>query len=263
MSGAPGPALPGPADQDPRTRELAAALERVRARIEAAAARRTTGSGVPRLIAVTKFFPAADVVRLHRLGVTDVGENRDQEAAAKALEVRGLVDGPLDWHFIGQLQSNKAKSVVRYASWVHSVDRASLVTALGRAVQRHREAVAAGEAEPGPCVAADLTCLVQVSLDAEEHRGGALPEDVLRLAEQIAATDGLRAGGVMAVAPLGVPPGPAFERLHGISQRLRASLPEATAVSAGMSQDLEEAVDHGATHVRVGSDVLGPRPPVR
>ncbi|MFI7582592.1 YggS family pyridoxal phosphate-dependent enzyme [Kocuria sp. M1N1S27] len=245
---------------DPRTLELARSLDRVRARI--AAAGREPGSAEPVLIAVTKFFPAADVARLHRLGVRDVGENRDQEAAAKAREVSGLVDGPVTWHFVGQLQSNKAKSVVRYASWVHSVDRASLVTALGKAVQRHRESVAAGDAAAGPCADEDLTCLVQVSLDAEERRGGARPEDVVGLAERIAGTEGLRAGGVMAVAPLGEPPGPAFDRLLEISQELRQALPGATAVSAGMSEDLEEAVARGATHVRVGSDILGPRAPV-
>ncbi|WP_298586811.1 YggS family pyridoxal phosphate-dependent enzyme [uncultured Kocuria sp.] len=251
----------GSGGDDPRTLELARSLDRVRARI-AAAAQRSGAAQEPVLVAVTKFFPAADVARLHRLGVRDVGENRDQEAAAKAREVAELVDGPLTWHFVGQLQSNKAKSVVRYASWVHSVDRASLVTALGKAVQRHRESVAAGDAAPGPCADQDLTCLVQVSLDAEERRGGARPEDVVGLAEQIAGTEGLRAGGIMAVAPLGAPPGPAFDRLREISQELRQSLPEATAVSAGMSQDLEEAVARGATHVRVGSDILGPRAPV-
>ena len=249
-----------PGGEDGRSRELARALERVRARV--AGAQRSAGSAEPTLIAVTKFFPAADVARLHRLGVRDVGENRDQEASGKAREVSGLVAGPLTWHFVGQLQSNKAKSVVRYAAWVHSVDRASLVTALGRAVLRHREAVAAGDEPAGPCAGEDLTCLVQVSLDAAERRGGARPEDVVRLAEQIAATEGLRAGGVMAVAPLGADPGPAFDRLRAVSEELRRSLPEATAISAGMSQDLEEAVARGATHVRVGSGILGPRPPI-
>lgn len=248
------------APDDPRTRELAAALERVRRRVRTAAA--AAGTAEPVLVAVTKFFPAADVVRLHGLGVRDVGENRDQEAAAKAREVRALVEDPPAWHFVGQLQSNKARSVVRYASWVHSVDRASLVDALGRAVARHREAAAAGEQEPGPCAAADLVCLVQVSLDAEEHRGGARPEDVVELARRIEDTEGLRAGGVMAVAPLGAEPGPAFDRLREVSHRLQEALPGARAVSAGMSQDLEEAVARGATHVRVGSDILGPRPPV-
>ncbi|MFI7483095.1 YggS family pyridoxal phosphate-dependent enzyme [Kocuria sp. M1R5S2] len=248
----------GPAAGDPRADELSRALEHVRARIAAAAA----GRPEPVLIAVTKYFPAADVARLHRLGVRDVGENRDQEAAAKAREVGDLVDGPLTWHFVGQLQSNKARSVVRYASWVHSVDRPSLVTALGKAVGRHREAVAAGDVAPGPCAEDDLTCLVQVSLDAAERRGGAAPEDVVRIAEQIAGTEGLRAGGVMAVAPLGAPPGPAFDRLREVSEQLRRAVPGATAVSAGMSHDLEEAVARGATHVRVGSGVLGPRPAV-
>lgn len=251
----------GAGGDDARTRELADALSRVRARI-AGAAQRGGRREEPTLIAVTKLFPAEDVARLHRLGVRDVGENRDQEASVKAREVRELVAGPLDWHFVGRLQSNKARSVVRYASWVHSVDRASLVTALGAAVLRHREAVAAGDVPAGPCAHRELTCLVQVSLDARHGRGGARPEDVVRIAEQIARTEGLQAGGIMAVAPLGAPPGPAFDRLHGLSLELRSALPGAAAVSAGMSQDLEEAVARGATHVRVGSDVLGPRPPV-
>lgn len=259
MSAGDGGAPQDPVGPDPRTSELAEALDRVHARIAAAAGARTEP---PALIVVTKFFPAEDVARLHRLGVRDVGENRDQEASAKVLEVRGLVDGPLTWHFVGQLQSNKAKSVVRYASWVHSVDRASLVGALGKAVRRHREAVAAGDESPGPCAEQDLTCLVQVSLDEQHGRGGARPEDVVGLAERIDAAEGLRAGGVMAVAPLGAPAGPAFERLREISAELREALPGAAAISAGMSQDLEEAVSRGATHVRVGSDVLGPRPPV-
>lgn len=236
-----------PAD---RSAELAGALARVRQRISAAAAGRK--GPAPELIVVTKFHPASDIRLLAALGVQDVGESRDQEASAKAAELEGL---GLRWHFIGQLQKNKAKSVVRYAHSVHSVDRASLVDALGKAMAAEQQA----SGRP------DLACFIQVDLQdgGGEGRGGAAPADVAALADRIAGTRGLALAGVMAVAPLGADPDAAFSRLAGISQDLRLSHPAATAISAGMSQDLEQAVAHGATHLRVGSDVLGARPPVR
>lgn len=265
------------ADDGARTAELAQRLSAVRQRILDAAEQRDEarahGGELPSLIVVTKFFPAADVVRLRDLGVRAVGENKDQEALPKAQEVSQVlsqrepaVSEPV-WHFIGQLQSNKAKRVVRYATWVHSVDRESLVTALGKAVANHRAAVEKGDAAPGPCVAADLKCCVQVNLDPEaeedSQRGGAHPSRVAELARQIADTDGLELAGVMAVAPKEGEPREAFERLWEISQQLQTEYPDATAVSAGMSGDLEAAVAAGATHVRIGSDVLGARPAVR
>lgn len=239
-----------------RARELEARLAAVRDRISAAAvaARRAE----PELVVVTKYFPASDVRILAGLGVTDVGENRDQEAAAKAAELEPL---GLAWHFIGQLQTNKAKSVVRYAHSVHSVDRAPLVSALGRAVAVEQERRAAA----GSSARSDLHCFLQFTLDEDAGsggRGGALPEEAGALAEAVAATDGLRLAGVMAVAPLGVPPARAFARLLGIADAVRAVDPAASAVSAGMSGDLEDAVAAGATHLRIGSDVLGPRPAV-
>jgi pyridoxal phosphate enzyme (YggS family) len=236
--------------EDPRTTQLADRLAAVHRRIEAAAAA-AGRQDQPRLIVVTKFHPAADVRRLAFLGVTDVGENRDQEAAAKAAE---LADCGLTWHFVGQLQTKKAKSVARYAAAVHSVDRPQLVDALAKAAGAEQEA--SGRAP--------LDCFIQVSLedDAGAHRGGAGPAEVPALAERIAAADGLRLAGVMAVAPLGAEPEPAFEKLAAISARLVAGHPEATAISAGMSQDLEAAVKFGATHLRIGSDILGSRPAV-
>ena len=267
-------AVPGGAR---RTAELAQRLSTVRRRILDAAAERPEDrahdGALPALVVVTKFFPAQDVLRLRELGVRAVGENKDQEARPKARDVAEALAAqqppvsPPAWHFVGQLQSNKAKHVVRYASWVHSVDRPSLVTALGKAVRNHRDAVAAGDAAPGPCATRDLTCLVQVDVDphaAEQGgRGGAHPDAVAELADAIAGTEGLSLGGVMAVAPRGARPEEAFERLWGISQRLRRRHPDARAVSAGMSGDLEAAVVAGATHVRIGSDVLGARPAVR
>lgn len=235
---------------DQRARQLQERLDTVRSRISAAtlAAGRTTE---PRLIVVTKFHPAADVERLAALGIQDVGENRDQEASAKAAGLPGL---GLRWHFIGQLQSNKAKSVVKYAHSVQSVDRPQLAEALAKAMLR-------AQAENGR---PELDCYIQVSLedDGGGHRGGAAPSAVGQLADTIASSPGLRLAGVMAVAPLGAKPDDAFEKLAGISAALRADHPGASAISAGMSQDLESAVRFGATHLRIGSDILGSRPPV-
>lgn len=235
---------------DPRTAELSARLEVVRQRIDVAT--RTAGRlDLPRLVVVTKFHPAADVSRLVTLGVEDVGENRDQEAASKTAELSGI---DVRWHFIGQLQSNKAKSVVKYAASVQSVDRVQLVDALAKAVAREKDATGRS----------DLDCFIQVSLDddAGAHRGGATPSDVEMLAEKIEVADGLVLSGLMAVAPLGADPNVAFERLAGISKALCAVHPAATGISAGMSQDLEAAVKFGATHLRIGSDILGSRPAV-
>jgi pyridoxal phosphate enzyme (YggS family) len=238
--------MTAPDDVQARRTEISANLARVRARISAAC-RAAGREDEPRLIVVTKFHPASDVRILADLGVQDVGENRDQEASGKAAELAGL---GLRWHFIGQLQTNKAKSVVRYADAVHSVDRASLVDALARAV--------AAQGRPG-----SLACLVQVNLDpAAAGRGGAAPEDVRALAQLIDEAPGLELAGVMAVAPLGADPVEAFARLGAVSGRLQERFPGATMVSAGMSQDLEAAVAAGATHLRIGTDVLGQRPAV-
>ena len=233
-----------------RTAELENGLAAVRSRIVAA----TKASGradEPALIVVTKFHPADDIRRLAALGVKDVGENRDQEASAKA---EALHDLGLNWHFVGQLQSKKAKSVVRYAHAVHSVDRPQLVDGLARAMATEQDR--SGRAA--------LECFIQVSLDddAGAHRGGAAPAEVPALAEQLASARGLVLAGVMAVAPLGAPPEASFEKLAGISARLTADHPAATGISAGMSQDLEVAIRFGATHLRIGSDILGSRPAV-
>ena len=237
---------------DPRLRELAGRLETVRERIARAVVSAGREGQPPRLIVITKFHPADDIRRLAALGVTDVGENRDQEAAAKAAE---LAEAGLAWHFVGQLQTKKAKSVVRYAAAVHSVDRLQLVDALAKAVLNEQDATGRPP----------LDCFIQVSLedDAGAHRGGALPADVPGLADRIVAAEGLRLAGVMAVAPLGAAPEPAFEKLAGVSERLVQAHPAASGISAGMSQDLEAAIKFGATHLRIGSDILGSRPAVR
>ncbi|HWC35771.1 MAG TPA: YggS family pyridoxal phosphate-dependent enzyme [Mycobacteriales bacterium] len=232
--------------QQGRRVELATNLERVQARIASAAAAAGRDPAELTLIAVTKTYPATDVVLLADLGVTDIGENRDQEAAAK----HGAVGRPeLRWHFIGQLQRRKCHSVVGYADVVHSVDRPELAAALGAA------AVAAGRT---------VEALVQVSLDppGTAGRGGAAPDQVLALAELVAATAGLRLAGLMAVAPPGVDPSPPYRRLAAVSAQVRAAFPAATMLSAGMSGDLEAAVANGATHLRVGTALLGGRTPV-
>ncbi|WP_399092349.1 YggS family pyridoxal phosphate-dependent enzyme [Streptomyces sp. BBFR2] len=233
-----------------RRTELAANLARVEERIAAACAAAGRQRDEVTLIVVTKTYPASDVRLLAELGVRQVAENRDQDAAPKAAECSDL---PLTWHFVGQLQTNKVRSVAGYAGLVQSVDRARLVTALSReAVRAERE----------------MGCLIQVALDAEAgergDRGGVAPDGVAALAEAIDGAQGLRLDGVMTVAPLAGPYAgrqrAAFERLMEISTDLRAAYPAATMVSAGMSADLEDAVAAGATHVRVGTAVLGVRP---
>ena len=237
-------------DLTARHAQLAENLARVEERITGACVAAGRRREDVTLIVVTKTYPAEDVRLLADLGVRHVAENRDQDAAPKAA---ASADLPLTWHFVGQLQTNKVRSVAGYADVVHSVDRARLVTALSNAARHHDR---------------ELDCLVQVALDAGADgaggRGGAAPESVVELADALSEAQGLRPAGVMAVAPLAGPyagrPQAAFERLREISTGLRTAHPAATMVSAGMSADLEEAVTAGATHVRVGSAVLGERP---
>jgi pyridoxal phosphate enzyme (YggS family) len=234
-----------------RRAELAASLAEVRERIARACRAAGREPGSVTLVAITKTYPASDVELLAGLGVTDVGENKDQEARAKADSVRV----PVRWHFVGQLQRNKAKSVVTYADVVESVDSVRLVRALTGAVERHRDR--------------PLEVLVQVSIDGDLARGGARPDapeadrDLLRVADAVAEAPGLRLGGVMAVAPQSWSADLAFERLASLAARVTAGHPEATAISAGMSGDLEEAIKHGATHVRIGTSLLGMRNTLR
>ncbi len=226
-----------------RTQQLADGLRRTRERIAAACLAVHRDPDDVTLVVVTKTFPASDIRLLAELGVRDIGENRDQEAAPKAAACSDL---DLTWHFVGQLQTNKAHSVARYADVVHSLDRPRVVAALGNA------AVAVGR---------EIAALVQVGLDRSGERAGADVDDVPRLADLVAQTPGLRLAGVMAVAPLGADPGPAYDRLADLARRVRALHPDATWVSAGMSGDLEAAIAYGATHARVGSAILGSRPP--
>ena len=240
-----------------RHAELAGNLAAIRARVAAACAAAGRDVSEITLIAVTKTRPAEDVVALTELGLADFGENRDQEAAPKAAAVAEAGTAPVRWHFIGQLQSNKASHVVRYASVVHSVDRVRLVRALGSASRASRASPAPGAATVA--APAGITCLVQVSLDGDPSRGGALIGQLPEIAAAIEAEQGLALGGVMAVAPLGVAPEAAFASLRAISATAREVNPGATIISAGMSGDLEAAVRNGATHLRIGTALLGNR----
>jgi pyridoxal phosphate enzyme (YggS family) len=228
----------------PRLAQLSAGLARVEARIAAGCLAAGRDRAEVTLVVVTKTYPASDVRLLAELGVRQVGESRDQEAAPKAAQCADL---DLCWHFVGRLQSNKARSVARYAAAVHSIDRGGLVSALDRAAQ-----------DAGRTVG----CFIQVSLDGDPDRGGVALEGVSELADQIAARAGLALSGVMAVAPIDADPDASFAVLERVSHHLRGDHPEAVGISAGMSGDLEDALRHGASHLRVGSAVLGLRPPL-
>ncbi|GGH40366.1 YggS family pyridoxal phosphate-dependent enzyme [Microbacterium album] len=222
--------------------ELAQRLAEVDARIAAAA--RSAGRDPAELtrIVVTKFHPVALVRELHGLGVKDVGENRQQELTAKRDEAAGLAG--LVWHFVGQAQTNKARAIRRAADVVHSVDRARLVDALESA------------AEPDD---GTLDVLVQINLTDDPGRGGVQPSELEPLAERVVSAATLRLRGVMAVAPLDEPPAAAFERLAGYAAQVRRIAPDAAWISAGMTADFAEAIACGATHLRIGTAITGPR----
>lgn len=236
-----------------RRDELQEGLERTEERIAVACRSAGRAREEVTLIVVTKFFPAVDVASLVDLGVHDIGENRDQEAKTKVRELADLL-GPGGLrprlHFIGQAQRNKAGSIAQYADVVHSVDRARLATALDRGAER------AGRI---------LDVLVQVDLDPvpDPDRGGTAPADVRALTDAIADLEHLRLRGVMTVAPLGLEPDESFDRLAALADGVRSAHPQAGWISAGMSADLESAVRHGATHLRVGTAILGSRPSQR
>jgi uncharacterized pyridoxal phosphate-containing UPF0001 family protein len=210
---------------DERTADLVGALGAVRNRIADACEAAGRDPRSVTLIAVTKTHPVADVAALASLGVLDVGESKDQEAREKIAE---FAAGPeLRWHMVGRLQANKARSVAGWATAVHSVD-----------------------------------VFVQVSLDGDPERGGVLDADLDALTDAVAARAELTLRGLMAVAPMHADPDASFARLAELADRVRRAHPEAHGLSAGMSHDLEAAIRNGATHVRVGTALLGRRPPV-
>lgn len=229
-----------------RRAEIEAGLREVEERIARAlhAANRTDGVT---LVVVTKTFPSSDIEILAELGVRHVGENRDQEAARKRAEVGDI---GLIWHMIGQVQRNKANSIARWADVVETVDREQLVDSLARAAESRNS---------------PLDVLLQVSLDdpPRPDRGGALPQDLISLAEKVSHYPQLNLTGVMGVAPHPGDPGPAFARLRRYSNELQSGWPHATRISAGMSGDLDVAIAQGATQVRIGGAILGARPLVQ
>jgi pyridoxal phosphate enzyme (YggS family) len=218
-----------------RRSEITSNLQVVRDEISKAVA--STGRSLDEitLIAVTKTFPASDVEILRDLGVTHFGENRDADAAPKADAVAGT------WHFQGQIQSNKLKSITTWANVIHSLDEI-----------RHFEVIE--KSAPHPL---DIFC--QVSLDGSEGRGGVSEQKLYELAQAIEKSATHRLQGLMAVAPLGVDPADAFSKLSAIHKAFMADFPKANKLSAGMSGDYKEAIAYGATHIRIGSSILGSR----
>jgi pyridoxal phosphate enzyme (YggS family) len=214
-----------------RKEELSQNLELVRSKIAKVAAHEVT------LIAVTKTFPVTDAEILHELGVRDFGENRDAEGAEKAALVSGT------WHFQGQIQSNKLKSITSWASVIHSLDD-----------PRHFEIIE--KVAPHP-----LQIFLQVSLDGAHHRGGAGLEELYSLAALVDKSPTHILAGLMSVPPVEMNPNEAFAQLAVIHKEFMERFPGATSLSAGMSGDYEAAISHGATHVRVGSSILGSRSP--
>jgi pyridoxal phosphate enzyme (YggS family) len=225
-----------------RADQLAANLAEVEARVVAACAAAGRRREDVTVVAVSKTWPASDVALLRDFGVHDFGENRDAEARAKAAAVPEV-----RWHFVGAVQTNKARSVASYTDVVHSVDRLALVEALSRGAQRADRVV---------------DVLVQVSLDGAAGRGGADPVDVPALADRAASAAGLQLTGVMAIAPLDADPAAAFARLATVADAVRRQHPRARVMSAGMSADLEAAVEAGANVLRVGTALFGTRPPL-
>jgi pyridoxal phosphate enzyme (YggS family) len=216
-----------------RLDEISANLEIVKSKIAAVASHPVT------LIAVTKTFPVSDAQILQQLGVADFGENRDSEGAEKSQLVVG------NWHFQGQIQSNKLKSITSWASVIHSLDD-----------PRHFEMIE--KVAPHP-----LSIFLQVSLDGAHHRGGAGIDQLYQLAEKVSASATHTLAGLMSVPPVGMDPEKAYSQLAVIRTEFMNRFPHAKSLSAGMSGDYETAISHGATHVRVGSSILGSRSPHR
>jgi pyridoxal phosphate enzyme (YggS family) len=238
-----------------RERELADALAAVRARLAHAAQAAGRNPDEIELLPITKFFPAGDVVILRRLGCLEFGESREQEASNKSAEVATVLSNELiRWHMVGQIQRNKARSIAGWAYAVHSVDSAKVIAALDRAAG---EALSEGRRDEL------LRVYLQLSLDGDESRGGVdigRPDSVDELCAAVAAADGLAFVGLMAIPPLDADPEEAFARLDEEKERVQKAYEQPLGLSAGMSSDLEIAVKHGSTCVRVGTALLGQRP---
>jgi len=219
-----------------RAAEISANLQAITARIVSAAESAGRDPEEITLIAVTKTFPVSDVKILYELGIRDFGENRDQEGSVKFSEL----PGDSNWHFQGQIQSNKLKSIAAWADVIHSIDDISHARKLSSLVG-----------------AKDI--FVQVSLDGLPGRGGVNPEQLLDFLAEVTALANLKVRGLMAVAPLDEPPLEAFKRLKALSETVIKTHPNTWEISAGMSNDFEAAISQGATHIRIGSQILGVR----
>jgi len=229
-----------------RLEEITENVSKVTNQIHEACKKVNRDPGEITLIAVTKTYPSSDVEILATLGIKDVGENKDQEASLKFEQVKSQ----LNWHFVGQLQSNKVKSVVSYANLIHSLDRLSLVKEIQKQAQKINKI---------------QSVLIQIDLDEsgdDENRGGVSVADLNSLATQISQSSNLELKGLMSVAPLNSKPEIAFDRLRDIQSQFLRQFPNAQILSAGMSEDFEVAIAYGATHLRIGSGLLGERPQI-
>jgi hypothetical protein len=225
-----------------RVDEISANLEKVKEQIKLAAASANRLSDDITLVVVTKTFPVSDIEILYSLGIRDFGENRDQEASAKV----GLLPKDVRWHFQGQIQSNKLKSITSWASFIHSVDQLRYAQMISD--------YSAGNEKP---------IFMQVSLDKPpQSRSGVNPSELLELAGAISELPGIRLQGLMAVAPVNSPAEQAFAELEDIRSVFLSTFPDAKSLSIGMSGDYQIAIKYGATHIRIGSSILGIRSPI-
>jgi pyridoxal phosphate enzyme (YggS family) len=225
-----------------RVDEISANLEKVKEQIKLATASANRLSDDITLVAVTKTFPVSDIEILYSLGIRDFGENRDQEASAKV----GLLPKDVRWHFQGQIQSNKLKSITSWASFIHSVDQLRYAQMISD--------YSAGNEKP---------IFMQVSLDKPpQSRSGINPSELLELAGAISELPGIRLQGLMAVAPVNSPAEQAFAELEDIRSDFLSTFPDAKSLSIGMSGDYQIAIKYGATHIRIGSSILGIRSPI-
>ena len=225
--------------------ELAQRYNQISEQVAAAAAAHGRSASDITLVVVTKNHPPQLVFDLISLGARDFGENRDQEAAPKAKEVLDASPEAMRWHFIGQLQTNKVRSVLDYADLIHSLDRESLLSELQKRT--------ADRAKP-------LGVFIQVNLTEDPERGGVRVQDLEGFATKVLSSQGLRLEGLMGVGGLDKDPAVEFERLAGLSTKLQALAPEAKGLSMGMSSDFEVAIGYGATHLRIGTAITGKRP---
>lgn len=223
--------------------DLAERYRSVQERITRAAVASGRDPAEVQLIVVTKNHPAQVVIELAKLGQLAFGENRDQEAGPKAAEVSSVIQNA-QWHFVGQLQSNKVKSVLRYSSAIHSIDRPSLVKELAKQLDSQNS---------------QIEGFIELNLTSDENRGGVGAADLESLTELVLSVPRIKLLGVMAVAGLGEDPGSEFEKAIALSETVRQLAPAAKALSMGMSEDFEVAIAMGATHIRVGSAITGPR----